>query len=481
MKKSLVFALIMVLAMAGIASAEVEFGGELTTEYVIDTNKEGPAGTGTASAPLKLIAQAEEEGVWNISAELKLGLTKDEDYVKAGKWSMSLIDDLFVADLWGNGVEKTEVKTPLEFVKAGKKAEDNSAKLRLTSDVAGYVDLTLDYDPDTVFLFAKKALNDVTVGGALKKSLVEEGVLVAGHVVYNVGAFTITGEAGIDTAKEEDNTLLGGKVAYELNDKLTLNGKVTHKAEKIKDNGELVIEGGAVYTDDLFKVAGTLTRTDDLVDAPKAEATYKVKGNVTYRSNEDVDYGDLFDDYDTLTGFAAFAEGAYTTAKDVAGDEEPLMEVTLKGAAVAVPGMVWAKGQFVYKSDEDGTAEDEDFDFIKSNSSLTEDVVLNAKDYYRLTAESTVQLTEKIKLKPAVKYAAWTGMTVKKYGNIPADDESKYSASADEMTELELVAAMTYALSDSSEVGLSYTDRTQKFDAAELKDGFAKVYFKTTF
>ena len=144
MKKALVLTLIMVLAMAGVASAEVSFGGEFKVEYVVDTDKE-TAGDGAAEAPLKLKAVAEEEGVWKADAELKADANKPGE-LKVGKWSMNLNDDLFTADLWGNGVEKSEVKTPLEFFKAGKTGTDDKARMRLTSDVAGYVDLTLDYD-----------------------------------------------------------------------------------------------------------------------------------------------------------------------------------------------------------------------------------------------------------------------------------------------------------------------------------------------
>ena len=158
------------------------------------------------------------------------------------------------------------------------------------------------------------------------------------------------------------------------------------------------------------------------------------------------------------------------------------MEVTLKGAVTAVPDMVWVKGEFVYKSDKDKTAKDEDFEFVRLNNALSDGVVLNAENYYRLTAESTVQLTEKIKLKPAVKYASWTDLKVTDAGDAEKKVKDK-DWIAEEMTDLELVAAMTYALSDTSEIGVSYTDRTQKITTPneELKDGFAKVYFKTSF
>lgn len=518
MKKSLVIALIMVLAMAGIASAEVNFGGELKVEYVVDTDKEA-AGTGKASAPLLLKAVAEEEGVWKADAELKVSATNSDDRMKVGKWSMNLTDELFVADLWGGGLEKTEVKTPLEFIKAGKKANDDSAKLRVTSDVAGYVDLTLDYDPNTLFVFAKKPLDDVTVGGAIKKDLADEGVVGVGHVVYTAGALTLTGEAGVDTVvADKDNTMLGGKVAYKLSDQLTVNGKVTHKAKNLvkvdeEPVGELVIEPGVTYTENLFKANATYTRKDDL-DKDETKATNKIKANVTYRSNEDVAFDDLFDDYDTLTGYAAFAEAAYTTAKDVEGDKEPLIEATLKGAGVAVPDMVWAYGEFAYKSDKDENVKDEDFQFIIGNNKLTEDAVLFVKDYYKVTAEGTVQLTDKVKIVPAVKFGKWTALSGTKSEDyvaaVPDKVEWKTDADgkptpeaevvegspaknfndlkADDMNELELSAALTYKLSDSSEVGISYTDRTQKFTEPEgvtmddeLKDGFAKVWFQTKF
>jgi hypothetical protein len=487
MKKALVLTLIMVLAVAGIASAEAKLGGELKVEYVVNTDnqRDDEAGTGKASVPLKLKVTAEEEGVWSIKADLKANANKGD--VTLGDWSMNLTDELFVADLWGGDIEKDGVKTPMEFVSTGDDvtADGEVARLRLTSDIMGYADLTLDYHPNELFVFASKALDDVTVGGAVQKDLSNEDVKGAAHVKYVYGPATLTGEVGIDRTegKDKDNTLLGGKVSYALNDQITLKGKVTHKAKNAGD--ELLLEAGADYVQGLFKVGGTYTWKDDL-DTKETKATNKLKANVTFRSNEDVDFGDLFDDYHTLTGYAAFAEAAYTTAKDIVGDKEPLMEVTLKGAATAVPDMVWVKGEFVYKSDKDETAKDEDFDFIKGNNSLTEDVVLNAKDYYRLTAESTVKLTEKVKVIPAVKYAKWNNMTVTDQGDIDLDEDDPRIVklvAAKEMTDLELGAALTYALSDSSEIGVSYTDRTQKTTTPdeELKDGFAKVYFKTSF
>jgi hypothetical protein len=53
-----------------------------------------------------------------------------------------------------------------------------------------------------------------------------------------------------------------------------------------------------------------------------------------------------------------------------------------------------------------------------------------------------------------------------------------------DLSELDLSTALTYALSDSSEIGVSYTNRTQKYaeePVLELNDSFAKVYFKTSF
>lgn len=485
MKKALVLTLIMVLAVAGIASAEVKLGGELKVEYVVNTDnqKDDKAGTGEPKVPLKLTVKAEEEGVWDLKADLDVDV-HDDNAVGVGDWTMNFVDKYFAVELWGGDVEKDYLHTPLEFVETDDPAEADVARMRLTSDVLGMVNLTLDYQPDELFVFATKAMDDVTVGAAIKKDLVAEGLIGAGYVEYVFGRATLTGEVGINnTEHDEDNLLLGGKVSYALNDQITLRGKVAHKAELVGD--ELVLEAGADYVEDLFKVSGTYTWKDEVRSNEDDKATNKLKAGVTFRSNEDVAFGDLFDDYATLTGYAAFAEIAYTTAADTTDDKEPLMEVTLKGAATAVPDMVWVKGEFVYKSDKDKTAEDEDFDFITGNDSLDEDVVLNAKDYYRLTAESTIKLTERVKLKPAVKYGSWTNVKVTETGT--GDDlEAFVGLEAEEMTDLELVAAMTYALSDSSEIGLSYTDRTQKLtnptiDGDERKDGFAKVYFKTSF
>ena len=70
-EKALVLTLIMVLAVAGIASAEAKLGGELKVEYKIDTDKNDDGRQAEASVPLKLKVTAEEEGVWSIKADLR--------------------------------------------------------------------------------------------------------------------------------------------------------------------------------------------------------------------------------------------------------------------------------------------------------------------------------------------------------------------------------------------------------------------------
>ena len=216
---------------------------------------------------------------------------------------------------------------------------------------------------------------------------------------------------------------------------------------------------------------------------------------MTYRTNDDVDYGDLFDEYDTLTGYAAFAEAAYTTPNDVFGeDEKATLEATLKGAGVAVPDMVWIYGELEYKSDEDRF--EEDFEFIKEpGPDATVEVPLKVENYLKLKAEGTVQLTDKVKLIPAIAYGQWTEVVQNidpdDYDDKDEDDQAILAYGdfgAKDQNELDLSAAMTYELSDSSEVGVSYTNRTQKFTEAvggkvtdQLNDSFIKVYFKTSF
>ncbi|NLK08901.1 MAG: hypothetical protein GX316_09445, partial [Firmicutes bacterium] len=105
-----------------------------------------------------------------------------------------------------------------------------------------------------------------------------------------------------------------------------------------------------------------------------------------------------------------------------------------------------------------------------------------------------VQLTDKVQLKPGVKYATWDTLTVSEGAKFDEDKETVVDTVAKDMTELQLTAALTYALSDSSEVGLSYTNRNQKLDVLEtytalleagkeneLTDNFVKVWFKTSF
>ena len=197
-------------------------------------------------------------------------------------------------------------------------------------------------------------------------------------------------------------------------------------------------------------------------------------------------YGDLFDNYTDLTGYAAFAEVAYTTATEFDGNDEPTTELTLKGAGVAVPGLVWLYGEFNYAADKD-TLEDGDFELIVGNNKLEGDeVTLTAENYMKLNAEATVKVTDKLSVVPSVAYASWSEVVLGKTDEFDAKKwpwGDKKNVSAEKASSLELGAALTYALSDAAEVGLSYTNRTQEFKKAgdERKDSFVKVYFSTSF
>lgn len=432
MKKALVLTLIMVLAMAGIASAEVKFGGELKADFTIETDKPD-AGTAAVDVPLTLTAKAEEEGVWSVSADLKANAVSDQK-LGLGDWDMQFIDDLFTVDVW-KGRDKGELSTPFGFVKAPK-AQEKDAKFRVTTDACGYVDLKLDYDPDNLALFASKALDDLTVGAAVKKNLTAEGLEAAGHVKYGMGDVTLTGEVGMNTAFKEENFMAGGKVEYDLTDKIALDGKVVYKAENV--GPELTVEAGAGYTEDLFKVTGRLTREDDLDKATNPKYVAKVNGS--YRSNTDVGYDDLFGDYHTLTGYAAFAEGVFTPAVKQGDDNEPTIGATVKGATVAMPDLIWVLGEFNYETDKDG--------------------IDGADSTMALTAEGTVKLTEKLKVVPKATFKSWPEVK----------------------TELVPSVTVTYSLSGSAEIGASYENKMQKLaDADRTTDGVAKVYFKTSF
>jgi hypothetical protein len=487
----------MVLAMAGMASAAVTLGGSFKVEYVIDTDNDNDAeaaGKGTPDVPVTLSVDAADEGVWDLNLNLNADAEGDGE-VSVGDWTFNLYDEWFNVELWGGGVEKGQLATPLKFVATDDPAEvADTARMRLSSDVAGLFDVTIDYEPvrldvdadtpksDVLYVFASKAMDDLTVGGAIKTDLhADTGVLADGHVKYVFGPATLTGEVAMDTAHDEDNLAIGGSVSYKLTDKVTLRGKATRKAENIGD--ELLLEAGADYEESLFKVSGTVTRKKDDIDDSATDAANTLKASVTYRSNDDVAYDDLFDKYTTLTGYAAFAEAAYTTAKDTLDDKEALTKLTLKGAGVAVPGMVWVYGDFIYAADKD-TVQDEDFELIVANNKLSGDVEMVAENYMRLNAEATVKVTDKLDVVPSVAYATWSEATLTKTADFTGRWDWTGGVTPKTASGLELGAAATYALSDDAKVGVSYTSRTQTFKdliPEELKDSFVKVYFSTSF
>ena len=496
MRKVLALTLVMVLAMAGMASAAVTLGGSFKVEYVIDTDNDfdaNAAGQGTPDVPVTLSVDAADEGVWDLNLNLNADAEGDGE-VSVGDWTFNLYDEWFNVELWGGGVEKGQLATPLKFVATDDPAEvGDAARMRLSSDLAGLVDVTIDYEPvtgddrtDLLYVFASKAMDDLTVGGAIKTDLhADTGVRAGGHVKYVFGPATLTGEVAMDTAHDEDNLAIGGSVSYKLTDKVTLRGKATRKAENIGD--ELLLEAGADYEESLFKISGTVTRKDDIDDSA-TDAANTLKASVTYRSNDDVAYDDLFDKYTTLTGYAAFAEAAYTTAKDTLDDKEALTKLTLKGAGVAVPGMVWVYGDFIYAADKD-TVQDEDFELIVANNKLSGDVEMVAENYMRLNAEATVKVTDKLDVVPSVAYATWSEAKLTQTTDFDPTEE-RWGWTGDvyvtpkTASGLELGAAATYALSDDAKVGVSYTSRTQTFkdlSPEELKDSFVKVYFSTSF
>lgn len=481
MKKILVLTLVMLFtfAMAGMASAaDVTYSGDLKVEYTFDTSENDTYGntpSATVSVPATFSLAAAEEGVWSVEADLKIDTNLGE--VILGDWKANLSDELFTVDLWGGDIEMDSVVTPLEFIDSGGDV-NGAARARLTSSAVGF-DLTVDYEPDTLYVFGEKAMGDVTIGGAFKKEL------YVGYATFVTGPATLTGEVGVDsTTSDTKNTMIGGKVSYDLTDEMTLRGKITRKDLNAGD--EFVIEGGADYKTALLEASGTLKRTDDVNDATTGAAYNELSGSVTLRANEDVDFGDLFGDdtYYTLTGYAVKAELTYTmpTENDSDTDASATTKFVLTGAAPVVPDMAWVLATLEYKADDDGTA-DADTQFINGEDSLTEDITLQAKSYTKFTGDAYVKVTDKLTLKPSIKY--WTWDTVTDKGETDNADETSLTNaggySAIERTELDLTAGLAYALSGSSEVGASYTWRSQKSDNQEVKDGFAKVYFKVSF
>src|SRR5690554_6797890 len=155
MKRVLALTLVLVLAIASSAMADVSFSGKFTATAEMDSFKVfveqftlTPGLTFSIKGTNKDAYEVEEEEVvnWELDAGIKLATDADKiTNFALGKYKLGLYDEWFTGYAWGNGYELKDEATYFGMITAGKAA--STMRARLILHVMDYADVTLDFDP----------------------------------------------------------------------------------------------------------------------------------------------------------------------------------------------------------------------------------------------------------------------------------------------------------------------------------------------
>src|SRR5690606_33023998 len=151
----LVLALVLVMAFASSALAEVTFSGDFTATYKQNSFRFGTAeytldyaltfNIKAANKDVTTVGEDEEaEDVvnWEFSAAVD-----KENLGKRGKYKLVLNDEYFTANIWGNKQELSDKATYFGMIKAGKAADKDQMRARLEFDVVDVADVAIDFEP----------------------------------------------------------------------------------------------------------------------------------------------------------------------------------------------------------------------------------------------------------------------------------------------------------------------------------------------
>lgn len=324
MRKSIVLALALVLAVAGASfAATPEFGG--TLELKADSKKSftGPFGV-TAKATLD-VSFAEEGEVWSFDGSLKGSDLLAED---GATWMLEKYKGVINADGFGvtlaSNYKIGKVATPFDFVVMADEVEKH--RIRFNTDIGGLTThAELEEGESNVKLRTETDLDGFTVGAGAVIDLDENKDTLNTLVGYGkttIDIVTLTGAAGV----KEDETIYGVSASVKVIEQLTVDGKYTHSPA------------------DAWDVSATFT--EGVLQA-KAKYDHKEVATVSaeYRGSEDNQAfgGDQFHKDKYYNNVAPGARVTYTTDKN---------KVTVEATAPLADNF-HVKGKVVVEEDEE--------------------------------------------------------------------------------------------------------------------------------
>lgn len=369
-KKVLVLTLALVLALASTAMAAVSFSGDFKATYSMDSFRFGQKpykfeynlnfNVKASSDDVTVVGEgdeAESKTNWEFS-----GAVNAEHGL--GKYKLTLNDQWFTANVWGNGQELSDKATYFGMIKAGKAA--NQMRARVEVPVVDMATVTLDFEqPNNLRTFVEAEVSGFDIGVAYARknwSTDAEGKVTADNVVVvqagtkiDAGGVSIAPKAavGLDI-KEDFGMAFGVSADVGLSDELSIAASVTNANEKwakgdALDAKNTVLSGTVTWADAALKASATVKQT--LVKDDKDKNTNVIDLDAWYRFSDKLDYADLFkaDKWYTNDALAIHAFADLTNAK--------LGEVGVEAASPVMEN-IWVKGfakYGLYKATPDAT------------------------------------------------------------------------------------------------------------------------------
>ena len=520
MKKVLVLTLVLVMAFASSAMANIQFSGEFgakVSQDVLTWTEEGAAtwdidesgdfgvlqGKFGFSQNLKLNLKSSSD-TWS----LNVNLSNVTDFAKTdlpsslldgnAGYTLKVNDDLFNLTVWrGNTNNQGYVNDPFSLVR-GRRA--GASTIRVKAPVMDVANVTLQLEPASSILgFVTADIAGAEVGLALQRKFAGTNDTVVVHGAYDFDVAKVTVGGGISMANAEGAAKLDDPFAYAVKVEVPVTEEISAEASYVvkqndwKGNGSnsavATVKGS--YETDAIEVNGSVTTSGKQKNTPTTDdnrtTTFALDG--TYNFTDDMNVG-LAAEYKIEKDKVTFSDNNIKTAK-----------VTLSGAAPVVEDLVSVDAELGYTFDNTGAIVVGTYIYdYKGHGKAAADrdaasVYALAKSLFEAEASIKVTPIEKLTLTPAVAFKSFKdglrNVTQAKEIHALRDvyhadyyEDENYTAG----TILTLKADVAYAVGGGATITLSGGNHSYNFtevgsndDTFKYNNPFASVAVKVTF
>lgn len=418
MRKSVVLALLLVLAVAGSSfAATVTWSGEFeaTAEYMSWFRPAGDAkffGNYGREAGASLdIGIKDDQDVWSVDFKVKGLVDGDADL---GKYTLKVNEEAFQVTAWGKyaATDRTGIGhrgDKLELLRVLGTNTSGQPKFRLTTNVGGF-DMLGQVEAGKVLFNGETAFDNFSLGATLShkfatttaKSENEFGVYGGTELgLVNLDAAFAT-KSSEDLDSNKNYGVFGVKASSDITEQLKVGGSVKSYGDGDSKGRSLVYGVEGTYTEGLLQFGLNYDATNFHATSDKSETTIKVSAE--YRGSADNnDFGKLFGgDY---AGNVAFAfGGSYTVNQNV--NDKPASVLVLNVTGPVVQDQFWLRGQVEMAEGEAG------FEATYRRSDQIPPIPAgkfpNLKSSMAVVLDGTARVSEKLELKPHVATRNWT-------------------------------------------------------------------------